>query len=44
MTIGKGALQKNYVHRKIMEILLGRAGVDSCSGVSNQCKFGLANQ
>ena len=29
---------------KIMESLLGRSGVDRCTGLSNQCNFVLANQ
>ena len=44
LTIGIGALRENSAHRKIMESLLGRSGVDRCHGLSNRCKFGLANQ
>ena len=44
MTIGIGALQENSAHMKITESLLVRARVDRCHGLSNRCKFGLANQ
>ena len=44
LTIKIRALQDNSAHRKIRESLLGSAGVVSCTGVSNRCTFGLANQ
>ena len=42
--IGIGALRDNYAHRKIMENLLGSAGVHRCPGLSYSCTLGLANQ
>ena len=44
LTISIGALWQNSSHRKIRESLLGSAGVGSCTGLSNWCTFGLANQ
>ena len=43
-TIGIGALQENYAHRKIREILLRSVGVGRCLGWSNCCKFWLDNK
>ena len=44
LTIGIGDLWENYVHRNIRETLLESAGVGRCTGLSNRCTFGLANQ
>ena len=44
LTIGIEALRENSDHRKIRESLLGSAGVVRCPGLSNRCKFVLANQ
>ena len=44
MTIRTGSLWGNCAHRNIGEIILGDAGVTSCTNLSNRCKLGLANQ
>ena len=44
LNIWIGVLWDNYYHRKIREGLLGSAGVVSFTGLSNWCKFELANQ
>ena len=44
LTIGIGSLQDNSAHRNIRESLLGSAGVGNCTGLSNRCTLGLANQ
>ena len=44
MTIGIGYLWDNSPHSKIRKSLLGRAIVGSCHGLSNRCRFVLANQ
>ena len=44
LTIGVGALRGKSAHRKMMENLLGSAGVGRCPGLSNGCTFGLSNQ
>ena len=44
LTIWIGSLRVYYAHRKIRESLLGSAVVGRCPDLSNQCKFGLANQ
>ena len=44
LDIGIVALRDKYAHRNIREILLGSSGVGRCPGLSNRCKFLLANQ
>ena len=44
LTIRIGSLQENSVYRKIRESLFGKSGVGSCTNLSNQCMFGLANK
>ena len=44
LTIGIGALRDYSAHRKIMESVLGSAGVVRCPGWSNRYTFVLDNQ
>ena len=44
LTIGIWYLQNNSAHTKIVESLLGSAGVGSCPDISNRCMLVLANQ
>ena len=44
LNIGIGSLWENSANRKIRESLLGSAGLGMCPGLSNRCKFWLANK